>query len=93
MLLAPFSPPRVPCLVPTPRRKKRANKGRWTKEEHANFVRGYNQYGKDWIFIHEFFVTTRTETQIRTHAQKYLKKVEGGAEFPQEVLVQSYKWF
>lgn len=72
------------CTRPGDGTKKRANKGRWTKEEHANFVRGYNQYGKDWIFIHEFFVTTRTETQIRTHAQKYLKKVEGGAEFPQE---------
>lgn len=74
---------------PVPRRKARANKGRWTKEEHEEFVRGYNQYGKDWIFIQQFFVPTRTETQIRTHAQKYLKKTEEGVEFPREVPEQS----
>lgn len=84
-----FSPPRLPCLVQR-RRKERANKGRWTKEEHAKFLQGYNRYGKDWNFIHEFFVTTRTQTQIRTHAQKYLTKAERGAAFPQEVR-RSYK--
>ncbi|CAM9917251.1 unnamed protein product, partial [Laminaria digitata] len=51
------------------------NTGRWSEEEHKNFLRGYRKYGKDWVVIRELFVTTRTDTQIRTHAQKFLKNM------------------
>lgn len=60
-------------------------KGRWSKEEHDNFLTGMGIYGKNWDVIMELFVPTRTATQIRTHAQKYFKKMEMGLPFPEEV--------
>ncbi|CAM9418549.1 unnamed protein product, partial [Sphacelaria rigidula] len=49
--------------------------GRWTKEEHENFLKGVEEHGRDWKAIGEY-VTTRTVVQIRTHAQKYFLKKE-----------------
>lgn len=48
--------------------------GRWTAEEHQLFLKCLEQHGKDW---REFTntITTRTVVQIRTHAQKYFKKL------------------
>ena len=49
--------------------------GRWTNEEHILFLQGLSQHGKSWKKISEV-VKTRTVVQIRTHAQKYLIKLE-----------------
>ena len=49
------------------------NKGKWSENEHRAFVKGLVLYGKDWKRIHTL-VPSRTLLQIRTHAQKYLKK-------------------
>jgi SHAQKYF class myb-like DNA-binding protein len=49
-------------------------KGFWTKREQDAFVQGLSQHGKDWKKI-KHLVQTRTLTQIRTHAQKYFKKL------------------
>ncbi|CAN0193981.1 unnamed protein product [Ascophyllum nodosum] len=59
-------------------------KGRWTKEEHESFILGVHHLGRDWGAIGRDFVPTRSETQIRTHAQKYFKKLEQGLPFPEE---------
>lgn len=61
-------------------------KGRWSKEEHDNFLKGVGLYGRNWDIIMTLYVPTRTVTQIRTHAQKYFKKTENGLPFPEEVL-------
>jgi hypothetical protein len=38
--------------------------------EHEAFLKGFDIYGNNWYMI-STIVTTRTSTQIRTHAQKY----------------------
>ena len=48
--------------------------GRWTESEHERFLTALQIYGKDWKKLHEY-ITTREDGQIRSHAQKYLKKI------------------
>lgn len=44
----------------------------WTEEEHKMFEIGLEKLGKgDWRGISSKFVTTRTPTQVASHAQKY----------------------
>ncbi|XP_073157533.1 transcription factor MYBS3-like [Henckelia pumila] len=44
----------------------------WTEEEHRMFLLGLEKLGKgDWRGISRNFVTSRTPTQVASHAQKY----------------------
>ena len=47
------------------------NSGRWTREEHHRFLKGVELYGTDLKLL-EDYIGTRSENQIRSHAQKYL---------------------
>ncbi|CAB1097534.1 unnamed protein product [Ectocarpus sp. CCAP 1310/34] len=64
------------------------NKGRWTKDEHERFLCVAGQLGKNkesWKWISQVVVTTRSPAQVRTHAQKYFRKIGQGLPFPDEV--------
>merc|ERR1719263_1883653 len=53
--------------------------GRWTTEEHDEFLKCLDIYGREWKKVAER-ITTRTAAQIRSHAQKYFKKIEAAGE-------------
>jgi len=48
--------------------------GHWTAEEHRRFLAGVLEHGKNWKAI-AACVETRTAVQVRSHAQKYMKKM------------------
>lgn len=49
--------------------------GKWSQEEHELFVEGLRLYGKKWTRISEL-VKTRANDAIRSHAQKFFKKID-----------------
>ena len=48
--------------------------GRWEIDEHRRFIEAVRFYNKDWAMI-ELHVKTRTSPQLRSHAQKFFKKL------------------
>lgn len=90
------SPPNLPNLVgsdddddddeddearrPEPEPTGTLETGRWSSAEHQRFLEGLNLYGRrKWQKIAEL-VGTRTTIQVRSHAQKYFKKIRKEAE-------------
>ena len=53
--------------------------GRWTAEEHDEFLKCLDIYGHNWTKAAER-ITTRTSAQIRSHFQKHFKKVQAAGE-------------
>ncbi|KAG5537777.1 hypothetical protein RHGRI_025029 [Rhododendron griersonianum] len=54
------------------RRAERKKGVPWTEEEHRLFLLGLQKLGKgDWRGISRSYVTSRTPTQVASHAQKY----------------------
>ena len=59
----------------TSRYSSSGSTGRWTTQEHQAFVRGLALYGREWKRV-ALDIPTRTSAQVRSHAQKYLSKME-----------------
>ena len=55
-------------------------KGVWGHDEHDLFLKGFDVHGNNWEKI-AGLVHTRTPTQVRTHAQKYLQSIKAGKTF------------
>jgi len=53
---------------------EKKDNGHWTDEEHEFFLECWAKYGKSWKKISEV-MKTRTNEQVRTHAQKYFAKL------------------
>ncbi|XP_017239286.2 transcription factor DIVARICATA-like [Daucus carota subsp. sativus] len=59
--------------IVTRRQKKKAIP--WTLAEHKCFLKGLQELGKgEWKNISKQYVTTRTPSQIASHAQKFEKR-------------------
>lgn len=69
----------------------------WTEEEHQMFLVGLEKLGKgDWRGISRKFVTTKTPTQVASHAQKYFLRHSNHNKRkrrPSLFDVISWKWF
>ena len=52
-----------------------SKKGHWSWEEHKRFVEAIVKYGIQWEKI-KYAVKTRTDIQVRSHAQKFYKKLK-----------------
>ncbi|XP_072960516.1 transcription factor MYBS3-like [Typha angustifolia] len=58
------------CLIGRAQERKKGVP--WSEEEHRTFLSGLEKLGRgDWRGISRKFVTTRTPTQVASHAQKY----------------------
>ena len=82
-----ISPPRDCALKAKSYKKKHKIKksehirGRWSEDEHNQFVKNFIMYGRDWAkvirFIYIFqinsIINTRNIYQIRSHAQKFFE--------------------
>ena len=70
--------------------KKNSN-GRWSKEEHNKFIEGIIKFGNDWKKIQKF-IPSRTNTQARSHAQKFLMKLKNSDYFKNKKIDLSLSW-
>ncbi|XP_062194757.1 transcription factor DIVARICATA-like [Phragmites australis] len=60
------------CYQSTQKRKQF-----WTAEEHRQFLHGVQRLGRgEWKAISEYFVPSRTPTQLASHAQKYFIRMK-----------------
>ena len=74
-----------PDAVPTPPSAMNSKEsiGRWTNQEQGAFIVGLKRYGRNWKRVQRL-IKTRTLTQIRTHAQKFFRKVRSVSFFRRE---------
>lgn len=50
--------------------------GPWSEAEHQRFLIGLRECGRKWGKIAEEYVLSRDRTQVASHAQKYLQKLQ-----------------
>eukprot|EP00831_Metopus_contortus_P019151 TRINITY_DN18261_c0_g1_i2.p1 TRINITY_DN18261_c0_g1~~TRINITY_DN18261_c0_g1_i2.p1 ORF type:complete len:197 (+),score=32.35 TRINITY_DN18261_c0_g1_i2:117-707(+) len=56
------------------RRESEYNSGKWEKEEQERLLEGIKNFGNQWAKVAEL-VKTRTQSQVRSHAQKHFLKM------------------
>ena len=56
-------------------KKSNSNVGRWSYNEHVKFIEAVVKYGKNWSDVQDY-IGTRSSSQARSHAQKFLMKYD-----------------
>ena len=51
------------------------NRGRWSYDEHIKFIKAYINFGKNYK-LSQKYIGTRNKKQIKSHAQKFFKKLK-----------------
>jgi len=64
-----------PDFVHCENKKMLLKEGRWTLEEHIKFIKAIDNFGINWKKIAKI-IPTRTANQIRSHSQKFFKKLK-----------------
>ena len=57
------------------KQKKIKKEGRWTLKEHIQFLQALDKFGISWKKISDL-IPSRTPNQIRSHSQKFYKKLK-----------------
>jgi SHAQKYF class myb-like DNA-binding protein len=57
------------------RKKSNESTGRWTAEEHREFLRGLQIHGREWKKV-ATLIPSRSSAQVRSHAQKYFVRLQ-----------------
>ena len=68
-----------------------SSNGRWSKEEHDKFIEGIIKFGNDWKKVQNY-VSTRSSTQARSHAQKFLLKLRNNEYLKKNNIDLSLSW-
>ena len=68
-----------------------SSNGRWSKEEHNKFIEAIIKFGNDWKKIQKY-IPSRTSTQARSHAQKFLLKFRNSKFFKQNNIDINLSW-
>ena len=51
--------------------------GEWSLEEHQQYIRGLHEVGPGkWVEIARDYVPSRTSTQVASHNQKFINKLD-----------------
>jgi SHAQKYF class myb-like DNA-binding protein len=74
-LLAQSNMKALPGSYSSLARHYKGNVGRWKIEEHIKFLQGLKRHGKNWKQV-EKYVQSRNGPQIRSHAQKFFKRIQ-----------------
>ena len=76
---------RTPPSKQKPRKKSKDDSscGRWTAEEHREFLRGLQIHGREWKKV-ATLIPSRSSAQVRSHAQKYFVRLQRTREEDQE---------
>lgn len=60
------------------------NTGRWTDAEHKKFLEAILIYGNEWKNVQKY-ISTRSSTQARSHAQKFFLRLKKNFKFCEEL--------
>jgi SHAQKYF class myb-like DNA-binding protein len=66
-----------------PIQQQNFNIGRWTEQEHKKFLEAILMFGNEWKKVQKY-ISTRSSTQARSHAQKFFLRLKKNVNFNEE---------